>query len=113
MDRIRDLFNVENITIRNKARALYKVEIFSNVSLKIVLEYFERYKMLGKKHVVYAVWAELVHMYLTGQHLKLENQNKLKTKVAQIQELNIQFKREKTVLTQNYSDNFNYFINEN
>lgn len=98
MDQIRKLFKVKNITIRNKEQALYQVEISSIESLTIAINYFEKYKILGKKHIVYAIWKKLVNLYLTRQHLKIESQTKIKKKVMKIQELNSQFKREKTVL---------------
>lgn len=104
MDRIRELFQVKTIIIRNKEQALYKVEIFSNNSLNLAIDYFQNYKLVGKKHLVYAIWKKVVNMYSSGQHLKLENQSQLKKRVKKIQELNNQFKLDKTVLLQNYDN---------
>ena len=68
--------------------------------LKIIIrniDYFEHYKLIGRKHVAYAIWKKVVNMYNSGQHLQPENQYKLQRRVKKIQELNNQFQSDKTV----------------
>jgi len=98
---ITTLLGRDNLTIRNKVKAFYRVELSSKKALKFLCDYFSKHKLRSKKHIVYAMWKKFANLFITGQHLealKPKYFKFFKRRVAKIKYQNAQFKRDKTVL---------------
>jgi hypothetical protein len=93
MNSIKDLFHVKSVTIRSLEKQLYRVEINKKESLEILLKYFEKYPLRGKKHITYAMWKKIANLYLKGMHKNKIHE--LRKQVEKTQEQNNQFKMEK------------------
>jgi hypothetical protein len=97
LSKIANLFEVSNVSIRNKKKRYYRVDVNSKKTLQNILTYFEKYPLKSRKRLAYNRWRSLVNTWLvTGvPSLKL---SKLKKRVMRIQELNSYFKKLKSVL---------------
>jgi hypothetical protein len=98
LNQIASLFQVKNVTTRNVKKKTYRVDCVSKKSLELVLQYFSRYPLRSKKHLVYAMWKKITSAYLQDSHL--QNIPQLERRVLRIRNQNKIFKELKTVLSQ-------------
>jgi hypothetical protein len=96
LNQIATLFEVKSVTVRNKNKFLYRVEINSKESLKIAINYFTTFKLRTRKNKAFAIWLKIANLYVTGEHLsRLET---IRKKTERLKEINDDFKRIKSVL---------------
>nr|ALO21629.1 putative LAGLIDADG homing endonuclease [Stephanosphaera pluvialis] len=97
LKQIKTLFQVKNVTIQNAEKQYYCVETSTVKSFTLILEYFSKYKLKGRKQQAYAVWARLVSRYLNRTHLNL-SRNELISKTNKVKIFNQAFKEQKSVI---------------
>lgn len=97
-EKLATLFSIPNVTTRNSLKQTYRLECSTKKSLLIILEYFAKYKLRSKKHLVYALWRKLVHAYLNDSYKKNLNLKQLQNRILRIQRQNALFKESKTCL---------------
>lgn len=95
MDRIRQLFDVKSVTVRNAEKQFYRIEVTKKKSLDILIKYFQQHPLCSKKHITYAMWKKVVNLYLKNAHR--EKIADLRPQVERIQQQNHEFKTEKSV----------------
>ena len=99
---ITNLFEKPKLTIRNETNTIYRVELSSKKSIKLILDYFSKHNLRSKKHIVYAMWKKFANLYIKDQHLKALEPVHFKyflKRVSKIKKQNAYFKRVKTVLS--------------
>ena len=92
------LFQVSKLTVRNKQKDYYRVEMVSKQSLQLVVKYLTKYKLQGRKNQCFAIWLKLCNAFVNKVHLSTEV-DVLQRKVKKIQSFNQEFKRVKSVFT--------------
>jgi len=97
-EKLATLFSIPTVTTRNSLKQTYRVECSTKKSLLIILEYFAKYKLRSKKHLVYAMWRKLVYAYLNDSYKKDLNLKQLQNRILRIQRQNALFKETKTCL---------------
>jgi len=93
MERIKTLFSISSVTIRNAQKQNFRVEASTKKTLANLLKYFDTQALKGKKHIVYAMWKKVARRFVEEKHLgQIES---LANNVKQIQEQNKKFKVER------------------
>lgn len=95
LKQIAKLFKVASVTVRNEEKEYYRVDISSKLSLEIAMLYFNTYKLKTRKNKAYAIWVKILNLYLKNEHLS--RMTVIKRATERIKEMNIEFKRVKSV----------------
>jgi hypothetical protein len=101
LEQISKLFERPELTVRNQQLKYYRIELSSKKSISRIVDYFSKHKLRSKKHIVYAMWKKLAHLYIHNQHLEALTPKKFKffrKRVEKIKFQNACFKRDKSVL---------------
>jgi hypothetical protein len=93
MEQIQKLFEIPYLTVRNVEKQHFRVEASTKKTLKNILNYFEKYSLRGKKHILYAMWKKIALRFVNNTHLGIVES--LRDKVEKIQIQNKKFKTEK------------------
>jgi hypothetical protein len=94
LQQIASLLQSPNVIVRNKEKSYFRVEVTSKISLALVVNYLDEFKLQGRKKDAFAVWRKLVNLYCDDKHL-LANSRSLKGKIQKVQEMNQIFKQNK------------------
>ena len=87
LQQIASLLKSPNVIVRNQEKKYFRVEVSSKISLAIVVEYLNEFKLQGRKKDAFAVWRKLVNLYRDDKHL-LSDSTSLKGKIKKIQQIN-------------------------
>lgn len=84
---IKEEFESGTVTVRSKIIGMERYETNSNSKINNIIEYFKKYPVIYDKHIAFLKWEKTYNIIKKGEHLKLEEIEKIKKLRSSISKL--------------------------
>lgn len=97
LQHVASLFEIKNVYVRDSTKEHYRLELDSKPHLSMILDYFKKYPLKGRKADSYAIWKKIAVLYVNSTHLAVIDT--LDKPIARLKAMYALFKKTKSVLT--------------